>query len=156
MGVFEELGLFVRFGQCIGQFPYRLEKDPLRGGLFKCFNFSLCHPVTFWCILISAFQIGIFTWSLIASYNYLQQEMESSKMPVIFSYITAIASLDSFVMLILVRAITYRYHRLEIVVNSLSAKNIRALEVWENVLPNCKTVVKKMTIVGISLILIIV
>ena len=158
MDVFEQLGPIVRFGQCIGQFPYRIETDLLnKDRILKRFSFSLCHPVTFWCVFVTAIQIVVFVLPLISSYSDLQKELESSKMPTVFSYITGISSIDSFAMLIIVRTITYRYHRLELFLKSLSTQNIRALEVLcKNVFLvncNCKITIKSKTIIGIVIIL---
>ena len=147
MGVFEELGPFVRFGQCIGQFPYRIETDSTR-----VFNFSLCQPVTFRCILVSV-ATGVMVFFRLLSYSDLEQELESSKMSAVFSYITRISLINFCVMFIIVRIITYRYERLKLIVKSLSSHNIRALEEWEHVLPNSKTTLRKRTVIGISFIL---
>ena len=63
MTIIEDLGPFVRFGNFIGLFPYRLEADPSRLGM-KRFVFSWCHLLTFWCIFLLIFEIGLIIYFL--------------------------------------------------------------------------------------------
>lgn len=52
MGIFEKLGAFVRFGQLVGLFSYRIQKDEF-SLKFERFTFSWLHPLTVWFFVVN-------------------------------------------------------------------------------------------------------
>ena len=149
MTIIEDLGPFVRFGNFIGLFPYRLEADPSRLGM-KRFVFSWCHLLTFWCIFLLIFEIGLIIF--LTQFNNAQLIQHISHTSSVVSLITSMAAKNQIVMILIVRAMTFRYHRLQSAVKSLIILGFTALEETEELL-SCRNTFKKRALIGISLII---
>jgi hypothetical protein len=151
MVVFEQLGYLIRFGQVIGVVPYSMKTDRLTGE-FKRFQFSWCHPITFWCILVIIFQTIHICLALFGFNGKMEQEFSSYKMSKMVVIIMAVGQMDSLVMFFIIRAITFRYSQLQLAAQFLTKQTVKALEELEK-LPNCKNSIKLRTLIGISIVI---
>ena len=152
MGVLEQLGPFVYFGQLTGLLPYRIKFNPFTGR-FKDFTFSWCDRITFWFVLNIGFQflpLVVLVWLFMVAQLYESSTFTNLPLPLILLY--GIIVVNHYLMIILSRIIMFRFKKLSIAINSLIDDTVRYLEELES-LPHCQNSTKKRTIVGILLIL---
>ena len=156
MGFFEQLGPFVRFGQFVGLFPYRI--DTSISGRFKRFVFSWFHIITGWFIVSICLQIvpTLVTWAYV-----FWQDQEFAKVsnlnsqPQTIFVIFGLSIIVQYIKIVVVRVVSLRYNLLGAATNYLNTHVIKELEdLHDSIYPeNNYGTIKKRTIMGIVLIL---
>ena len=153
MGFYEHFGPLVYFCQFLGLFPYRIESSHPSKPLKKRFTFSWCHPLTVWCVL--AFVLQLLPVVAIANFfdnmEHVMSTMQTN-IPKSIPILTGLGAATNISMVFVSRAVTLRYSRLRLAVESITAKVIKELEEFE-AFPNCKQTSKQRTYFGIVTIL---
>ena len=147
MAIVKDLGIFFRFGQVFGLFPYRMAVDRK----FKRFDFSWFHPLTFWFISALICQyLPLINTAIVL--NVLFEQTGPSAFPKPLIFLGIIVSGGHYVMILVGRAVTLRYGQLRSVLKSLSAQVVLSLEEFE-ALPRCHNSFKKRSLIGLIIIL---
>ena len=157
MGFFEQLGSFVRFGQFVGLFPYRIDKS--MSGRFKRFVFSWFHIITGWFIVSICLQIvpTLATWAYV-----FWQDQEFAKVsnlnsqPQTIFVIFGLSIIAQYIKIVVVRVVSLRYNLLGAATNDLNTHVIKELEDVHDTFDTVQNyaTIKKRTIAGIVLIVI--
>lgn len=151
MGLFENYGWFVYFGQFTGFIPYRMKSDPSNS---KIFFSSLCHPLTWW----FTFSFVLKMISLVATILMFKFTDEFSRiiytLPTTILVLLSLSNIAHYTMLIISHGTMLRYSQLRSAIVSITAKPIAELENRIKDFPGYQNItIKKRTLIGIFLIL---
>lgn len=98
----EELRPFLRFCQCVGLIPFRMEMDPITKKFWR-FSFSLKYPITWWYILLLFLTlIGVYlNLVAVASFRMVSDLVAIPDMPMLQTTITMTSMFTLFVRIII-------------------------------------------------------
>ena len=144
MGIYENFSPFVRFGQLMGLFPYRIELS----NKFKRFIFSWQHPLSLWAFVSFIIQLV----PLVATSLFLNSSNLQLNIPATIMALFGVTAGAHFITILINRGLTLRYSLLRSVFDSLSVKVVEELEKFIGPFPHSKNQIKLQTLVGIFLI----
>ena len=152
--IFDNFGVFIRFGQMVGILPYRMKFDPSDGNSRR-FVFSWCHPLTVWFVFSFLLQFSPIGISVLLSSKIVQQLFNKpiTNLTPITSFIFAAMGYGFHYALFLVsRRVTLHYHQWHKVIDSINSQVIHQLEESSKDLLPYRNLIKKRISIGIFII----
>ena len=154
MGLFEQLVPLVHFGQIVGLFPYRIQRNASTGQ-FKSFTFSWGNKTTIYFVFATSFQFFVPLTANVMFQKVMHNKFDEAHLSTMFVVLSRLGSVIHYLMIILGLAITLRYHKLRSAVQSITNKVFTDLESLEDFKISLHNI-KQRIYGGIFLILILV